>query len=631
MPMPFSDSRSQKLIISLVLILATIVVYRPVKDAWFVDYDDNLYVTDNVRVQDGLTWKNVVWAFKTTDAANWHPLTWLSHMADCQLYGMNAAGHHFVSVIFHAANAVILFLLLNYLTGALWRSAFVAALFALHPLNVESVAWIAERKNVLSTLFWFLTIWAYALYVRKGGMKRYLMVVVLFVLGLMTKPMLVTLPCVLLLLDYWPLNRFALRSPKTQPIGEDLNQIPSQTFEIGEKKLTGKLAFRLILEKLPLLLLAIVSSAITVAAQGAGNAMKWGATLPLSIRLINATVSYGKYIYKTFYPANLTFFYPYPKGASLTYFVGIVLVLTGITLYAFLSKRRYVTVGWLWFVGTFVPVIGVIQVGGQALADRYAYIPLIGLFILVTWLAVDLISKLPMRQALLWGAGVAVILALSVVTRKQTYYWKDSITLMTRAIQVTTDNYVAYNNLGIMYSSIGAHQKALEYYELAIQSSPTFQMAYNNAAASLINMNREEEGITYLKKGLELDPKSTDSSKIYYKLALISEKKGDDQNAEEQYREAITVDHRFPLAHYQYSLLLSRQGRYDEALKQVSRALDIAPDPRAYLQLGILLEAQNKTQDAAAAYREALRLNPEDADPQRKLDELTLKSNTGAS
>ena len=382
--------RSQKGLAIFLLITVVVLVYAPVKDYPFINYDDNLYVTEVSQVQQGLGWDSVMWAMTTMEAAFWHPLTWLSHIADYQLFGLNPAGHHLTNLLFHLANVVPLFWVLHRMTGALWPSAMVAALFALHPLNVESVAWVAERKNVLSTLFWLLTLLAYVGYVKKPGWQRYLGMMGIFVLGLMAKPMLVTLPCVLLLLDYWPLERLGKTSK------EFWERLP-----------------KLAAEKLPLFIPVVAVSVVAIEAQSQAGALSAWEGLPLGTRVANAVLAYGLYLKKMVWPMDLAVFYPHP-GSSLE--AGPValaaLLLVGLSLGLWWQGRKspYLVVGWLWYLGTLIPVSGLIQVGGHAMADRYAYVPLMGLFIILVWGTADLAQTLHLSKVWLLGAGLCVVI-----------------------------------------------------------------------------------------------------------------------------------------------------------------------------------------------------------------------------
>jgi tetratricopeptide (TPR) repeat protein len=516
-------NRYARLLIIFLLVGVTLVAYESVRKYEFVDYDDDRYVTNNPRIRRGLSWNNVAWAMTATEVANWHPLTWLSHMMDCQLYGLNPAGHHLTNLLLHLANVVLLFWVLQQMTGALWPSAMVAALFAVHPLNVESVAWVAERKNVLSTLFWLLTMWAYVIYARRAGWRRYLLVAGLFVLGLMSKPMLVTLPCVLLLLDYWPLGRLSGRAAVESAASY---QRPDETDRHSRQvdlraPAFAACALRLVLEKLPLFLLAAASSAITVEAQRLDGAFD-AKVLPLGTRLANALVSYASYIYKMIWPDHLAVLYPHP-GASLQGWRVIVsaLALTFITFLVVWGSKRfpYLMVGWLWYVGTLVPVIGLVQVGGQAMADRYSYIPLIGLFIIIAWGMTDLSRFVPARNYWLIGVAAAVLIALTMTARRQLSYWQNSITLFEHTLAVTDDNAIAHNNLGAVLVGKGRLDEGLAHLYEAVRLNPDYGTAYANIAFTLYQQaniaaqdeGRWEEAVDLYRRALELKPDFTEA------------------------------------------------------------------------------------------------------------------------
>jgi hypothetical protein len=452
-----------RIIICIFLMVSTFVVYSQIQEHEFLNYDDNVYLTENNHVKSGLTRESIVWAFKP-HASNWFPLTWLSHMLDYQLYGLTPKGHHLTNLFFHIANALILFLVLLRMTGASWQSGFVATLFALHPLHVESVAWAAERKDVLSTFFWMLTIWAYIRYVRTTEIKRYLLVVLFFALGLMSKPMLVTLPFVMLLLDYWPLGRFKLKLRKEK----------SKSLQKGQPLDTEKSIPQLICEKLPLLVLAAGSSITTFIVQKSGGAVQSQDLFPLQARIINALVSYLEYLGKMVWPRGLAILYPHP-GNALPVWKGIAcgVVLVCITTVVVKMVRRvpYLAVGWFWYLGTLVPVIGIVQVGWQGMADRYTYIPLIGIFIIIGWGLPELMAKWRHRDKVLTIATGILIPTVMVVTWIQVSHWKNSITIFEHAIRVTDKKYptfaVTHNNLGNALTVLGRTKEADHHLKMA--------------------------------------------------------------------------------------------------------------------------------------------------------------------
>ncbi len=457
----------RELIVCLLLLSVTLAVYWQIGDHQFTNYDDTLYVTDNPHVKPGLAGGSVIWAFTATEEANWHPLTWLSHMVDCQLFGLRPRGHFLTSLFLHLANVLLLFAVLKRMTGALWRSAFVSALFALHPLHVESVAWVAERKDVLSTLFWLLTMLAYARYVERPTRARYVLTLVAFTLGLMAKPMLVTLPFVLLLLDYWPLDRMAYGGK-----GDDPPKRTRKRTHSCEQRLPLS---RLVWEKIPFFALAAISSVVTFSFQQRAGAMADMEIFPLSSRIANALVSYLRYMGKIIWPSDLAVLYPHP-GTSLPLWWGAAagLALLGLSILVVLVIRRrpYLAVGWLWYVGTLVPVIGLVQVGVQAYADRYTYVPLIGLFIMIAWGVPDLVGRWAQTRTVLAVLAATALAALTACTWIQLGYWKDSVSLFTHTLQVTTKNYVAHNNLGNALADRGEVEAAISQYTEALRIKP---------------------------------------------------------------------------------------------------------------------------------------------------------------
>jgi tetratricopeptide (TPR) repeat protein len=496
---------------SLFLAVAVLAVYHRARGNGFV-YDDFQYVTENPHVQDGLTPEGAWWALTATDAGNWHPLTWLSLQLDNQLYGLDPWGYHLTNVLLHAANVVLLFGVLFRMTGALWRSALVAALFALHPMHVESVAWVTERKDVLSTFFALLAIGAYARYIERPGLTRYLLVVVCFVLGLLAKPMLVTLPCVLLLLDYWPLGRLWPANPASP---------------------RARAPARLVAEKLPLFALAAVSCAVTVFAQDKGGAIISAERLGVGDRVAVSLVGYVKYLSKLFWPCDLAAFYPYPRPMyPLGEVVGAALLLAVLTGAAVLlgRRKRYLAVGWLWFVGTLVPVIGLVQVGSQAMADRYAYVPFIGMYIVLAWGAADIVRGPAARAALAAGAAV-VLLLCAAVTWVQLGYWRDSYTLWTHALKVTSRNYIAHNNLGHFFFEKGYIRQARDEFSQAVTMNPKMTDAYSNLVAVYERLGDMEGAVRALTCLARLKPADAG---VFCELAEVHAAAG-------HYPEAVTA------------------------------------------------------------------------------------------
>lgn len=491
--MPVSDWNQKRIVTAVALALAavTLLVYLPIRHHGFVNYDDPDYILNNSHVKAGLTWPGIVWAFLSSEASNWHPLTWISHMADCQMFGLNPAGHHLVNVLFHIANAVLLFLLLQRLTGALWRSAFVAALFAWHPLHVESVAWASERKDVLSAFFWMLALLAYTRHVTgdKWQVKRkadimspvtchssrfYWLALFFFACGLMSKPMVVTLPFVLLLVDFWPLRR----------ISTFKSQIPDLS--------------RLLLEKIPFFALTIASCVVTRLAQSGGV---WsGDSLTLKFRLANALMSYVRYLGKMFWPTDLALIYPYPHHWPLAGVIAAGLLLALISILAIYWAKRfpYLAVGWFWYLGTLVPVIGLVQAGIQSMADRYTYLPSIGLFIIVAWGLNDLVSSYPQKVKIAGLAGGLALAGCLAVMSIQLNYWRSSLALFSHTIEVTTDNYAAENCLGTVLENLGKPDDARRLYADSVRIEPDFPLGQFNLGMILLEQGRAEEASNHL-------------------------------------------------------------------------------------------------------------------------------------
>lgn len=524
----------------------------------FVDLDDDYYVTNNPLVRSGVTAESVKWAFTTTATNNWHPLTWISHMLDCQLYGQNPIGHHLTSVLFHVANVLLLFLVLWKLTGAPWRSAVVAALFAIHPLHVESVAWVSERKDVLSTFFWMLTVLAYIAYVRRGGLARYALVVILYALGLMAKPMLVSLPIVLLILDDWPLNRTAnLTNPTSWA--------------------------RLVVEKVPLFILAAASCIVTYGIHGAAPKLSRLGDVPLALRIDNALVSYAAYLGKMLWPAKLAALYPHPLGSlPLWQVIGSGLLLVLISTVAFLARKRrpYVLMGWLWYVVTLIPVIGLVQTGEQAMADRYTYIPLTGIFVIIVWGVFDLLGDgIEFRRRLaLITAGVALFAALIVGTRIQVGYWRDSISLFGHTLDITRNNYVAHLNLGVALDRAGDTEGAKHHIEETLRLQPKHPRALYDYGLILSKSGDPEGAIIFYRRALKVWPRYADA---HYNLGLAYDGQGKLDAAAREYEAAIRIAPDYVAAHNNLAIVLYTTGNCKEAWRHVhaAQALGFQPHP----------------------------------------------------
>jgi tetratricopeptide (TPR) repeat protein len=556
--------------ISLLLLLTTAVAFGHVLHHDFVLYDDGLYITDNLQVQSGITWKGISWAFTSTHASNWHPITWLSHMLDCQIYGISPYGHHLTSLILHLANTILLFLVLNRATGGLWRSAFVAALFGLHPLHVESVAWVAERKDVLSTFFWMLTMWFYVRYVASPRLASYVLVVFFMALGLMAKPMLVTLPFVLLLMDFWPLRRLAV-------VPED-NAFDSKNGESKTKNKNKAQLLRLFVEKIPLLVLAAVSSVITIAAQQSGKAFAPLHALSLKIRLANALVSYVKYIAKMLWPQDLACLYTYPyNGLPAWQVAGAAVLLLSVSGLAIRAARRfpYVPAGWFWYLGTLIPVIGLVQVGSQSMADRYTYVPLIGLFIVISWGVAEFVRSWRYGKAVLAIAAGIALSGLTISTWLQVGYWRNSTTLFQHTLRVSPDSAIVQNNLGFAFAQQGRLKVAVSHYREALRIEPYYLKARFNLGFALGKLGRLDEAIDNFSRLLHVKPEFAEA---HYNLAVALSQENRLEEAIEHLRDAIRVEPDYAEAHNELGVLLARGGKMQEAIVHFSKALEVKPD-----------------------------------------------------
>ena len=592
------SNRHLNLMVSLFLILAIIVAYGQMSSLDFVNYDDQEYVTENGHVQEGLTVKGLIWAFKTFHSANWHPLTWLSHMLDCELYGLDPMGHHWTNLQFHMANTLLLFFILQLMTGELWRSAFVAALFALHPLHVESVAWISERKDVLSTFFGMLTILAYYRYVKQPCLINYLLTILFFGLGLMAKPMLVTFPFLLLLLDFWPLKRFQLKN----------NYLLQSD---GVKYFGFQESFRLILEKVPLFILVVVSSSLTFLAQQSKGAVAALEALPLKTRVANSLVSYVSYVFKAIWPNDLAVIYQHPGDTLPIWQIcgAAFLIVSVILLTIYLSKQYpYVMVGLFWYLGTLVPVIGLVQVGEQAMADRYTYIPLIGIFIIITWGVSDLLKKWHYRKIFFKVSAVIILSALTTCTFFQVGHWKNGITLFENAVKVTENNFQAHNNLGIALGPVDL-DRAISHYKEALRIYPNYGMALNNLGNALSDKGNYDEAVLYFTKALKIIPHE---ARVHNNLGIVLQKRGRIDEAIGYYEEALRLKPDYGKAHYNIGDVLEKKGRIDEAIGHYLEALRLKPYfYEAHNNLGNALQKRGRIDEAIGHYLEALRIKPD--------------------
>ncbi len=591
---PFASPEKRTVVLSLLLVVFTLGLYNQVNHFQFINYDDNHYVYENLHVRAGLTWSTLRWALTSFNEANWHPLTWMSHALDCQLFHLNPAGHHLTSVLLHAVNVVLLFLLLARSTRRAGPSFFVAALFALHPLNVESVAWIAERKNVLSTMFFLLTLGAYGWYALKPGWKRYLAVAGLLACGLASKPMLVTTPFVLLLLDYWPLRRIQGWSTPSDSLATEQSPV-------------GRLLF----EKLPLLLLVAASCVITLRAQGAAGAVG-RLPFPLSARLENAIYSYAAYLWKAVWPADLALFYPHPLHSLALWKVGaaalLLVFISSIVLK--LRSRGYLLVGWLWFLGTLVPVIGVIQVGNQAMADRYAYLPLIGIFVMIAWAVADGTDGKRFGLALQLVPAICVLVALSFATYRQIGYWRDSLDIWTHALNVTQHNFVAEENAGVALTQLNRVDEAYPFFVRAAQDEPNDPVARLNIGAYLHQHGHQAEAIPQYQLALRLGTDPGMLATTYANLGSAYSDLGDDAKARVSFEQGLRLNPNQASAWQGMALLSQKQGNLEEAIRYLARSVELQPSGQGYLQLARLLAQANHRGEALAVYQQALRLEP---------------------
>jgi len=589
----FQLPQKRRLIFCLLLALATIALYNPVTRAPFLNFDDVVYVTNNPQVRAGLTWNTVVWAFHTSEASNWHPVTWVSHALDCQIFGLNPAGPHIINVLLHAANAVLLFLLLESATGLAWRSLMVAALFALHPINVESVAWIAERKNVLSMLFFLLALAAYGWYTRRPGVGRYLTVTLAFALGLMTKPQVITFPFALLLLDYWPLCRLA----RADGVGGELAGPTARSPSF----------WSLVWEKVPWFALSAVSAVITMKAQG--NAT-W-AKLPLWIHLGNAAIAYVKYLGKAFWPLNLAPVYPHPElsisvpAAALS----ACALLAVTTLAVIFRQRRPYFAGWFWFLGTLVPMIGLVQVGVQAMADRYAYIPLLGIFVIVCWGAADLIELWRVPTAISAVCAAAILLTLGIALHRQVSFWSDNLTLWTHTLEITQGNYTAEDNLATALIAQGRVEEAIPHFQRARFLRPDDPVATLNIASYEQIHGNYQAALDGYARVLQL-------TKIPYWVAMARVNSGFAHYALKQYDSAkqdfeatLSQQPGNSAAYRGLGLLAQRAGDIAQATTDYERSVELQPSPVGYLLLAQALEVGGQTEAARAAQSQAARMS----------------------
>jgi tetratricopeptide (TPR) repeat protein len=597
----FRSSGQRRVVLSLLLALLALLLYNPVTQFGFVNFDDPGYVTGNPHVRAGLTWQTVHWAFSSTEQANWHPFTWLSHAFDCQLFHLKAAGHHYDNLLLHALCVVFLFLFLESATGLAGRSAVVAALFAVHPMNVESVAWISERKNILCTVFFLLGLCAYLWYARRPGMKRYLVVAVLFALALMSKPMAITFPCVLLLLDFWPLKRMSgvlHVSPTLGDVGisETTSACPATSVS------------KLVLEKLPLLLLCVGSAAVTVIVQKSGGALR--AEYPFPLRLENALVSYARYIGKAFWPTNLAALYPFPRhgvpGWQVVLATLVVLAISGVVLWQ--APKRYLAVGWFWFLGTLVPVIGLVQVGEQAMADRYAYIPFIGLFIALVWAVADWAKARHIPATYLATAALLAAAAMASVAHAQMKYWQSSAALWAHALEVTGPNFVAEDNMGAELINQGNIPAARAHFQRATEINPQDAFSQIDIGVCDKKMGNLPGAIEHYQAALRLSAAPSLRSTAYSNLGSLYRLGDNYPAARDNYLASLRIDPDNPMALLGLGLVTQKTGNLSDAIDDYSRAMAAGPSDVGYVLLARALDAAGRKAESAAALEQARRM-----------------------
>ena len=606
------------ILIMILIISCVIFVYWQVKSHDFINFDDPDYVITNNFVHKGISIESIQWAFhipQKGDKSYWHPLTWLSHMLDYQFFGLDAGMYHLMNLLYHIINVILLYLVFFKMTGAVWRSAFVAALFGLHPMNVDSVAWIAERKNLLSTTFWLLTILLYIYYIRRPTIFKYLIVILTFVLGLLAKPMIVTLPFVLLLLDYWPLNR--------------INENHLRNINNIENKHNLRL-FNIILEKIPMIILSIICIYISsMSLRNTGIDIK-AIEVPMGLRIENAIVSYLHYIWKMFFPIDLTFFYPFPNSISMIRVVGSLLVLICISLLTILTLKKYpyFIVGWLWFVGTLVPVSGIIQGGlWPAMAERWAYVPFIGLFIIIAWGIPDIIRKLydhRITYTIIYTSGILVLIFCIIISLRQVAYWENDLSLFSHAINVNPENDVAYVNLGKAYENKGKNEIAIHHYEEALKIHRNNYVAMNCLGDLYYKLGMQDKSIYFYKESIRYNPYYASA---HMGLGTVYVTRGEIDNAIKQFLYTISIDPANTLAFYNLGILYIKKGELNKAKEYILYALKLDPnDADTHYTLGVLLMNQSRLNDAIDQFNETIKINPKHNDaPRSKMFALNYK------
>lgn len=588
----YSLSLSDILMFTL-LIVTTLSIYYRVSSFDFIDFDDNEYITENLNISSGIHLKNIKWSFQTFHSGNWHPLTWISHMLDCQFFGMNAGYHHITNIFLHILNSLLLFAVLKKMTAKRWESFFVSILFALHPLHVESVAWISERKDLLCALFWMLTLLSYIYYSNQKSLITYVSVVFFFTLGLLSKPMIITLPFVLLLLDLWPLNRITI-------IGTSNYQVPY------------KQIIDLIVEKIPLVILIFFSGIITFYAQQQGGAVSSLSAVPFAHRIANVFVSYLAYILKTFYPLKLALLYPFPHTIPMWQSMGSALIILLITYLSVktIKVRPYFFVGWMWYLGTLIPVIGIVQIGRQAMADRYTYIPLIGIFLIIIWWISDCSSSWKYRKLYLTSLSIIVNAFLFFITWNQIGIWKNSVTLFEHTLSITSGNYIIHNNLGYVLREKGKNREAEDHFRQAIDIQPNYMEAHVNLAISLDKKGEFNDAVSHYLTAIAIQP---DNPEIHKFLADLFLRHGDDLNAFHHYRKVLELSPEYGEIYIRLGNILYKQKKIEGAVHYYLQALNFKNNRLQLLELhnnlGNAYYQQGKLDKAVFHYKKVLGIN----------------------
>jgi protein O-mannosyl-transferase len=585
----------------LLIIIISGLIYWQTKNYGFVSFDDHIYVKDNRYVRAGLTLESITWAFSFSEKEStyWHPLTWLSLMTDSYLYGLNPGMNHANNLIFHILNSILIFLTFFNITDEFWKSAFIAVLFAVHPLNVESVAWITERKNVLSTFFWFLTLWLYGYYVKYPDIYKYILLILIFILGLLSKPMVVTLPCVLLLLDFWPLRRNLAENFRIIKIpgSENINTPIS------------RLIF-LILEKTPFFMLSLISICVSSLSLARYDNFTLTTVVPISLRIANALVSYVVYITKIVLPVNLAVFYPYPSFIPSWQSFGsgfLLVLLSGLLIWQYRKKPQF-AVGWLWYLVTLAPVNGLLQAGlWPAMADRWLYIPNIGIFIIIAYGIPELFSHFFRKKFLLGITGGLFLLTLAVLAWVQVGYWRDDVKLYQHALDATSRNSVAHNNLGLAMQTQGKHEEAIKHFTEALRIKPDDAGTYNNLGLALADQGKIEEGLKHFSTALLINPNYANA---HNNIGFVLASQGKIEEAIIYFLKALGRKPNYTDAHYNLGLALMDQGKFDEAIDHYSKALTISPyDVKIQNNIGVALIRNGKIQAGIKHLQTARQLN----------------------